>query len=182
MLPKSQGSGLVSHYLCYSSCRRYNKILTAVKTRLPAVPYACYLVVWREPLVSVAVRACWLGLSNQLLKLAYETQDEEMQRKRSPILMNKVFHRVSEKQLKKRKQTNNNSKKPLNKHQTKNLQALPSQKIRILQRCAQNIIWELLLQNPLFSASTSSRSLCVCIPPLSSCFLSKSKYEGHLWA
>lgn len=42
--------------------------------------------------------------------MTHEAQDEEMQRKSSPIIMNKIFQEVSEKQIKKKNQTNTNQK------------------------------------------------------------------------
>lgn len=42
--------------------------------------------------------------------MTHEAQDEEMQRKSSPIIMSKIFQEVSEKQIKKKNQTNTNQK------------------------------------------------------------------------
>lgn len=61
-----------------------------------------------------------LAGSFKLLKVAHETQDEEMQRKSSPIIMNKVFQEVSEKQPKKKKNQTNTNQKALKKPQTPN--------------------------------------------------------------
>lgn len=63
-----------------------------------------------------------LAGSFKLLKMANETQDEEMQRKSSPIIMNKVFQEVSEKQLKKKKQ---------NQHKPKSTKKTPNTKQKV---------------------------------------------------